>query len=332
MKGDGDASAKDGRYAHEGRERHAGMTEIEERIAELREASSVMVALYDPTDRLRHANAAFREAWHLDPGETPLWSELMRRNFHLGVGTVIRAADFEEWLRQTLGRRGKVGFKAFETDLHDGRWVWMTETVQRDGWMLCVASDITHLKPDERTVRQNLDEAIKASYTDELTGCSSRRYTMARFDDLVASPAEIGSRLGCVAVLDLDNFKYVNDKYGHLAGDEVLKDFVRKVQLHVRKQDVFGRIGGEEFFLVMPGLGMDEARLQIGRMLKAVRTSRPLSDLPDFSYTFSAGVSPVVKGEGTDAPHRRADEALYSAKLAGRNTIRYNEAPVCRAS
>jgi diguanylate cyclase (GGDEF)-like protein len=304
-----------------------------ERLAALHDATSVMVAVFDQHDRLQYANPAYRSAWFLDPTESPTWGDFMRRNFHARVGTVIRASDYEEWLRQTLGRRGKVGFKAFETDLHDGRWVWMTETVQSDGWMLCIANDITHLKADERAIRQNLDDAIKASLTDELTGCSSRRYAMARLDDLVAAGhAPEGTCVGCVAVCDLDNFKYVNDRYGHLAGDMVLKDFARIVQGHLRKQDVFGRIGGEEFFLVMPGLGIDEARLHIGRMLKSIHASRPLEDFPDFEYSFSAGVSSVWKGERADRPHGRADEALYLAKLAGRNTIRHYEAPVSQAS
>jgi diguanylate cyclase (GGDEF)-like protein len=304
-----------------------------ERLAALYDTTSVMIAAYDQQDRLRYANPAFRSAWHLDPSETPIWGDFMRRNFKAHVGTVIRADDYEEWLRQTLGRRGKVGFKAFETDLHDGRWVWMTETVQPDGWMLCIASDITHLRADERAIRLDLDEAIKASLTDELTGCSSRRYTMARLEDLVGAGQETaGPSVGCVAVCDLDNFKYVNDRYGHLAGDVVLKDFARIVQSHLRKQDVFGRIGGEEFFLVMPGLGVDEARLHIGRMLKSVRASRPLEAYPDFEYSFSAGVSSVSKGELPDRPHGRADEALYLAKLAGRNTIRHHDEPISQAS
>jgi diguanylate cyclase (GGDEF)-like protein len=304
-----------------------------ERLAALHDTTSVMVAVFDQHDRLRYANPAYRSAWFLDSTEMPIWGDFMRRNFNASVGTVIRADDYEEWLRQTLGRRGKVGFKAFETDLHDGRWVWMTETVQPDGWMLCIANDITHLKADERAIRQNLDDAIKASLTDELTGCSSRRYTMARLEDLVgAGHAPESARVGCVAVCDLDNFKYVNDRYGHLAGDAVLKDFARIVQSHLRKQDVFGRIGGEEFFLVMPGLGVDEARLHVGRMLKSVRASRPLDGFPDFEYSFSAGVSAVLKGEASDRPHARADEALYLAKLAGRNTIRDHGPQVSQAS
>ncbi len=144
-------------------------------LAELYGETSVLVALYDGQDRLRYANPAFRAAYHLDSTETPLWPDLMRRNFLARRGTVIRADDFEAWLTSTVARRGKTGFRAFETDLMDGRWLWMTETVQSDGWMLCIASDITALRADDRTVRQDRDRAIRAAETDELTGVSNRR-------------------------------------------------------------------------------------------------------------------------------------------------------------
>ncbi|TIN86943.1 MAG: diguanylate cyclase, partial [Mesorhizobium sp.] len=82
---------------------------------------------------------------------------LMRRNFKAGKGTFVRDPDFETWLISTQSRRGKTGFREFETDLVDGRWLWMTETVQNDGWMLCIATDITKLRSDGRSVRQDRD-------------------------------------------------------------------------------------------------------------------------------------------------------------------------------
>ncbi len=123
------------------------MDDLASRLATLYETTPVPIAAYDPFDRLRFANAAFRGAFFIEKGEEPLWSEIMRRNFRLKRGTVLRTEDFEAWLVATQSRRGKLGFRAFETDLHDGRWLWMTETVQADGWMLCIASDVTSLGP-----------------------------------------------------------------------------------------------------------------------------------------------------------------------------------------
>ncbi|WP_162939702.1 GGDEF domain-containing protein [Neorhizobium sp. NCHU2750] len=297
--------------------------------------AGVLVAVFDDQDRLCYANRAFRAAWFIGDDERGdderlVWSELMRRNFHARQGTIIKARDFETWLSSTLSRRGKAGFRAFETDLHDGRWLWMTETTMADGWMLCVASDITSIRSDERTLRQDRDDAIKASQTDELTGVPSRRFVMAKLNDMLAAQEEMSEgsagearwgRVGCIAVLDIDNFKYINDRFGHSVGDLVLRDFAATLQRQIRKTDVFGRVGGEEFVLVLPNTMADEAETLVGRMLDAVRKSRPLPDQTSFRYTFSAGIASAESGETADDLYRRADLALYAAKMRGRDQI-----------
>src|SRR5262245_21458476 len=106
-------------------------------ILSLQADSLVLVAVYDQDDTLRYANTSFRAAYHIAPGEQVSWAEFMRRNYHAGVGTVLKTENFEAWLVSTQSRRGKTAFRAFETDLADGRWLWMTETVQSNGWMLC---------------------------------------------------------------------------------------------------------------------------------------------------------------------------------------------------
>lgn len=314
-----------------GYEHHSeGMKALDENMtmvqaARLMEAAGVCVAVYDHEDRLRYANRAFRAAWFIEEGENPLWPDLMRRNFHAKRGTVIKVEDFEAWLSSTVSRRGKAGFRAFETDLHDGRWLWMTETTQADGWMLCVASDITSIRSDERSLRQDRDDAIKASQTDDLTGIPSRRFVMAKLNDLLAQKGDDGGlswgEIGCIAVLDIDNFKYINDRFGHSVGDAVLKDFTATLQGHVRKTDVLGRVGGEEFVLVLPNTSAGDAEEIVGRMLEAVRLSRPLPDQVSFRYTFSAGIACAERGEKADDLYRRADLALYAAKMRGRDQI-----------
>jgi diguanylate cyclase (GGDEF)-like protein len=286
--------------------------------------TQVLVALYDAEDRLQFANPAFRSAFFIAADEHPFWADLMRRNYRLKQGTVIAATDFEEWLRSTQSRRGKVSFRAFETDLHDGRWLWMTETVRENGWMLCIASDITRIRADERDLRQDRDVAIKAAHTDELTGVANRRFVMARLEELLAIPAPADQTLGCLAVFDIDNFKYINDRLGHHTGDVILRDFAGTIQAHVRRTDCFGRVGGEEFVLVMPRTPADEAANIIHCLLTIVRDSRPLPESSSFSYTFSAGLAVARKGDTLAEIYRRADLALYSAKLAGRDRLQIN--------
>ncbi len=287
-------------------------------MAQLMEAAGVLVAAFDEEDRLRYANRAYREAWFVDNDEQPLWSELMRRNFQARRGTVISADDFEAWLLSTRARRGKADYRAFETDLHDGRWLWMTETTHANGWMLCVASDITSVRSDERALRQDRDFALKVSQTDELTGIPSRRFVMTKLNELLRDPRQGG---GCVAVLDIDNFKYINDRFGHLVGDAVLKDFAENLQRLIRKTDVLGRVGGEEFALILPNTPPSDAEAIVDRMLVQVRHSRPLPQQVSFRYTFSAGIAAMRAGDLPEDVYRRADLALYSAKMRGRDQI-----------
>lgn len=296
-------------------------TQMMLQLAQLMEHAGNLIAVFDPADRLRFANRAFRAAWFIEDDEEPLWSDLMRRNDHARRGTVVETPNFETWLHSTQARRGKSGFRAFETDLHDGRWLWMAETVQTDGWMLCVASDISSIRPDERALRQDRDIAIRASQTDELTGLPSRRYVMGKLGELVCSAGDSGQDVGCLAVLDIDNFKYINDRFGHGIGDAVLRDFGVTLQRHVRKTDILGRVGGEEFLLILPNTTMEDAEAIVQRMLVAVRHSRPVPEQASFRYTFSAGLAWVARGDDPGAVYRRADLALYAAKMRGRDQI-----------
>lgn len=297
------------------------MDDLQAKLASLRDDTAVFVALYDQQDRLRYANRAFRTAFALDDMETPFWPDLMRRNHMLGLGTVISVPDFEAWVVSAQSRRGKVPFRAFETDLVDGRWLWMTETVNRSGWMLCIANDITHLRADERTLRQDRDFALKASQTDELTGISNRRYMMAQLEAMIRSQPADGPVNGCISILDIDFFKGINDLYGHQTGDEILLDFARRVHPIVRRHDCFGRIGGEEFMLIFPETTLAEGEWIVDRVLETVRTARPLLSVPLFSYTCSAGIAALQPGETAKEIYSRADAALYDAKHSGRDRM-----------
>ena len=284
--------------------------------------SLVLVALYDQDDNLRYANKSWRAAYHVAPGEEVPWGVLMRRNFAAGLGTVLATKNFDEWLISTQSRRGKVPFRTFETDLVDGRWLWMTETVQPNGWMLCIASDITPLRTDDRRLRQDRDLALRASQTDELTGVANRRFIMARLEELTGGELPPDEAVkGCVAVLDIDHFKAINDRYGHQAGDQVLLDFARHAHSFVRRLDCFGRIGGEEFMLILPDTQLETGIGILERVLERIRMARPLQNWPDLAYTCSVGITALRAGDTAQDLFARADLALYEAKLGGRNRI-----------
>lgn len=121
--------------------------------------------------------------------------------------------------------------------------------------------------------------------------------------------------------MDIDFFKQINDRFGHQAGDAVLRDFVRTAHSVVRRVDCFGRIGGEEFMLVMPRCSIVEGNAIVERLLERVRDSRPFVNLQEFSYSCSAGLTVARAGDSADDVFMRADRALYEAKQRGRNRL-----------
>jgi diguanylate cyclase (GGDEF)-like protein len=287
-------------------------------LQQLLQESAVLMALYDPADRLRSANAAFTAAFDVDPADAPSWAELLRTNFQHQRGTKINTSDFEAWLASAQSRRGKLPFRAFETDMHDGRWLWMTETMQPNGWMLCIATDISQLKASEHAMKQARDVAIAVANTDVLTGIGNRRYVLGRLEQMLGALQRADDQLS-VVVADLDRFKDINDRLGHPAGDTILQDFARRAQHLLRATDTVGRVGGEEFMMLLPALGCGQAEKIIDRLHVEVRLARPLNLLPDDGYTFSAGIADARAGESLEGVFRRADAALYQAKSKGRN-------------
>jgi len=157
---------------------------------------------------------------------------------------------------------------------------------------------------------------------DDLTGAFNRRHFM----ELLVDERERSHRTQqpySVALFDLDHFKSINDRFGHAAGDAVLRDFCTLVQAHMRVTDRFARWGGEEFVLLMPvTTPVESASLAVERIRGAVAAhvwSDTMALPPDFRVTVSAGVATCVPGEAVEVLVARADAALYQAKKAGRN-------------
>ena len=291
---------------------------VADRLLALHDSSPVLMALYDGQDLLRHANAAFCSAHHVRVDEGLSWADMMRRNHARGEGALIETQDIEAWLAATGSRRGKLAFRAYEADLCDGRWLWVTETMQLGGWLLCLGSDITALRQDSRSPRQANAKALAAAHTDPLTGLSNRRHGLQLLQNALTHSTAWPL---CVAMLELDHCQAINDEFGHAAGDQVLCDFARQLQAAVRREDGCVRLGGEAFLLIFPAAGLPQARAVIERLLVRVRRARPLPHAPERGYTCSVGVVEAVWAETAEAVLQRADAALFKAKAAGRNQL-----------
>ncbi|MEM9989970.1 MAG: GGDEF domain-containing protein, partial [Pseudomonadota bacterium] len=157
--------------------------------------------------------------------------------------------------------------------------------------------------------------------TDPLTTALNRR-AFFRFSEKEVRRANRHGLELSVLMLDIDHFKQVNDVHGHNAGDEVLKKLIQTLVKGVREEDLIGRLGGEEFALVLPETGPATAAMLANRLRHDVKKLQFLSPAGPFNITISVGVSEPFDGD-TNIQHalERADKALYEAKKNGRDRV-----------
>lgn len=180
----------------------------------------------------------------------------------------------------------------------------------------------------ERTadLRAANDRLAHMAMTDPLTGCANRRHFMERAAEVMALANRHGTPL-CLAVLDLDDFKRVNDTHGHPAGDAVLTLVGHTLKSHLRSTDLVGRVGGEEFALLMTHTDLDGAMLLADRLREAIGSASTAFDGDWIGITTSIGVTQRHQNEDFDSLYARADAALYVAKQTGRNRVEIAKQP-----
>ncbi|MCI4412292.1 MAG: GGDEF domain-containing protein [Thiotrichales bacterium] len=171
-------------------------------------------------------------------------------------------------------------------------------------------------------LKKKLEDSYREAHTDPLTGVGNRRALDKFFDDSLHAVTE-DSPLSCI-ILDIDHFKKINDDYGHLVGDSVLRYIARMLANLTKGQDFIGRFGGEEFIVVMPDTNLENACCLAEKLRKSLEEAKlKVKDSQErISLTASFGVATYVKGEKSAVFFDRADKALYAAKAAGRNCVK----------
>ncbi len=186
-------------------------------------------------------------------------------------------------------------------------------------------SEIESVRTEREALAAALRHAEALSITDDLTGLPNRRAFLQRLDQELSRSQRTGQPLS-VVLLDLDNFKDINDRFGHHIGDRILHCFAQRITQEFRQHDLSARYGGEEFVLLFPVTWQQEARNALEKLRRQIRRE-PLDvggacvGLP----TFSAGVAGFRSGESAVTLLNRADQALYRAKRLGRNRTESDE-------
>jgi len=276
--------------------------------------------------------------WHVPSGKVNLndrWADML--GYELAE---LEPTSIETWRRLTegedlaraegaLARHFSGETEYYETELRmrhrDGRTVWVLDrgrVIERlpDGsplMMFGIHQDISDKKEMEERIR---DLAIR----DPLLGIYNRRYLFERLRTLAEERARTDSGF-CVSMMDLDGFKAINDRYGHLCGDDVLRAFAATVNAAIRPYDIFGRYGGEEFLLISVATEARGASAMVERLLEQMRSTPVTHEGASVFVTFSCGLADTAEYPpgrlDVDALVGLADRRLYEAKSMGKDRL-----------
>lgn len=210
----------------------------------------------------------------------------------------------------------------------DGHAIWVSTNAYLRRDLQGTAIGIEGIARDI-TARKNMEDELRALSTrDDLTGCFNRRYFIAAVEQELERSRRYRSTLALL-ILDIDLFKNINDTHGHPSGDAVLRQFAELCKNTMRRNDVFARMGGEEFAVLMPETDGDHTRQLCERLRSEVERMvfRDERDDPVIRITISIGVTVSANGGTTFSQlYSRADRAMYEAKNSGRNCCRFNDA------
>lgn len=185
-----------------------------------------------------------------------------------------------------------------------------------------------HSAAQRDQLQRTLTQLRHLSTRDGLTNLTNRRHMLALLDEEVRRQRRNGQAF-CIALLDIDLFKLINDTHGHPVGDQVLKAFAGLVSRSVGAADTVARWGGEEFLLLLPVDDLAQAHETLSHLHKAVHRHDWTQYAPDLRLTFSAGLAEHVQNEPLNALLERADRALYRAKALGRDRIELATPAAC---
>jgi len=240
---------------------------------------------------------------------------------------VLKTASHSSWQQRPYLFR----FKASTMMAQDNEFMYQNATIfpvressgQVEG--ACIAiQDVTELAEAKRLLDLSLDQALdleESNQRDSLTGVYNRRY----FDEQITQEILTSRRHNrplALAMIDIDHFKSINDKYGHAGGDAVLRTFAAKLRDMLRGSDSVCRYGGEEFALILPHISLENAGALMERLRKSVESSPvEIENGEIVQVRMSVGVASLRDGMTPGSFVKIVDDLLYESKRAGRNRV-----------
>lgn len=287
------------------------------RLSALLGAMDVGILFVSHDNKVVYSNPAFTRIWMIAPG-----TRLIGRNpqdvLSASPCTLVRP---EEQSRHVLRqpREGEIQ-GAFEIQLTDGRVITQQSHSVEDVYGLPVGhlwlfEDVTH-------EHQTADQLVYLAERDALTGLYNRHRFNEELARLTADVARQSSRVALL-FFDLDDFKYINDTFGHRAGDAMLIRVAGEVGGQVRRNEIFARLGGDEFAILVPDISDDMLRVLADRITRSIESVRFLFEGQNLRLTSSLGIA-IFPDHADNAEDliARADTAMYQAKDAGKNNWR----------
>lgn len=275
-----------------------------------------------PAANERRVNSAYR--LHLDRKRSEI--ERLQETLSRSVGEAVTqnrefGALLQIELRALQQAEGAQEVEQLRTILIDGIEELLRGQSQLGNKLHRTSDYLKLMKSDGQRLREELDKVRLLSLTDEFTGLPNRRAFMRRLQDEISRAQRFGTPLA-MALIDLDEFKAVNDTFGHAAGDEVLRCYANQVLSVLRHHDMVARYGGEEFVVLLPNTnehGAVRALSKVRARAQEVPCTHEGKTLP--LPSFSGGVTLYVPGEAPNVFIERADRGLYRAKANGRNRV-----------
>jgi len=168
-----------------------------------------------------------------------------------------------------------------------------------------------------KLINESVSNLYDTAIHDEKTGLYSNKFFENILDMEVEKARRKEEKL-CLLLVDIDFFKKINDTYGHLKADELLKKLANVIKKQIRKSDIAARFGGEEFFIILPGTSLEKAKKLVSRLRKSIKSNKTLKK---YGMTVSGGLTEFKKGDTKKRFKERTDKALYKAKRSGRDKV-----------